>query len=134
MRTALLQSVGDHLAANPASPFVQAIGGIESLRYWPWEAGQREPYPYAVSFIISEVDVGAMMVGISAFEWQMNIYAESLSEVNRLASQCRGLFSEAQLPLPGGCHTTCLYETTYGPLRMAVEDPFQITVTFSCHI
>ena len=138
MRELLLKTIGDHIIANPESAFALTLGGVEddgkNLRYWPWEAGQREEYPYAVSFIVSDSDAGAIMTSITSFEWQMMLYTKTITEGNALARFCKALFADASLVSAPGCAFTCVYLATYGPMREGNNDPFQTTVTFSCYI
>lgn len=137
MRRTLLSGIFNHLLNNPSDDFVQAIGGAANgganMRYWPWGSVQNAQYPYAVSYIVSDVDVGAISGDISDFEWQMMIYTETMSEGNNLAALCKKLFNRHSLASEGRCFT-CMYGVTTSPMRDSDADPFQITVTFSCYL
>lgn len=133
MRGALLSGIGAYVAGNPSSDFVRGIGG-EKFRYWPMEAEQRAQYPYAVSFIVSDVDVGAIHTPISEFEWQMMIFSKTLKQGNELAAACKRLFADASIEYEPGCWFSNIYLSTYSPMRSSDDEPFQTTVTFSCSL
>ena len=137
MRGKLLAAVFGHFLSNPGDAFVQALGGTaddaKDLRYWPWEAKQDVQYPYAVSQIVSDVDVGAITDDISDIEWQIMIYTETLTEGNNMASLCRKLFSRQELSYDGVCFV-CMYDMTVSPMRESNADPFLTTVIFSCYL
>ena len=129
MREALLTAIYSHILANPDDPFVKAIGE----NYAAWELPQGGPYPSAVSYIVSDMDSGAIGMEIPDFEWQMSIYSDDLTELNQLAAACKKLFADQSLPLTAGpaCSFTCGYEATFGPMRKDDTSPYQITVTFT---
>jgi len=137
MRSVLLSGIFSQIMGSPDNAFVQAIGGTDDdgneLRYWPWGAQQGAAYPYAVSYIVSDVDVGAISDDISDFEWQMMIYTETMTEGNALAEQCKELFSRQSLSFQSVCFT-CMYGMTISPMRETDADPYQTTVTFSCYL
>ena len=138
MREALLSGIFSRLINSPAADFVLLLGGVDdgaaTLRYWPDEAPQRVPYPYAVSFIVSDMDADAILTPISNFEWQMMIYSETLTAGNAMAKACKKLFADASIEYAPGCWFTNIYLSTYGPMRSHNEEPFQTTVTFSCSL
>ncbi len=139
MRQQLLSSIFNTLLNNGDNDFVLAIGGIEdelsNLRYWPWEAPQGfiGPYPYAVSYIVTDTDDGEITGDITDFEWQITIYTQTMSEGNSLADACKKLFSRQTLRYDG-CTTTCRYNMTFSPMRDSNDDPFETTVRFSCYL
>lgn len=133
MREELLAGINAQICGNPDSDFARVIGG-EKPRYWPYEAPQRDKYPYAVSFIVSDSDMQAIGFPISSMEWQMNCYAKTLPECNRLAAACRKLFDERPLLYAPGCSFTCTYLNTYGPMRADSAEPYQTVITFACYL